>query len=84
MSDDSGLSASELRRRYSKGGELPDDSLSASQIRARHAIKANAKGFSTNENESGGGGGSSALLIGGVVLVIAALAAAWAMGLLPV
>lgn len=43
MSDD-GLSASQLRAQYSKGGSLDDSQLTASQLRARHGIQANSKG----------------------------------------
>jgi hypothetical protein len=38
MGDD-GYSASELRRRYNKGGTLQDSDLSAAQLRARHNVK---------------------------------------------
>ncbi len=64
---DSELSASELRRRYlAKEGGLTDDSLSASQLRARH-------GIAPNRNWSGplGGGGPG----GNTAVVLLALAA---------
>jgi hypothetical protein len=51
---DSELSASELRRRYHKGGATNDNELSASQLRARYAIQSNKKEFSTSSNEHGG------------------------------
>ena len=35
---DSEYSASELRKRYQRGGELRDDELSAPQLRARHGM----------------------------------------------
>lgn len=38
---DSGLSASELRQRYHRGGTAADDELSSSQLRARHGIPSN-------------------------------------------
>ena len=38
---DSGLSASELRQRYHRGGSATDDELSSSQLRARHGIPSN-------------------------------------------
>ncbi len=41
---DSDLSASDLRKRYMRGGTLSDDQLTAAQLRARHAIPANNKG----------------------------------------
>ena len=41
---DSDLSASELRKRYHKGGTAGDDELTASQLRARHGIAPNSKG----------------------------------------
>ncbi len=41
---DSGLSASELRQRYHRGGTAQDDELSAKQLRARHAIPSNSAG----------------------------------------
>ena len=39
--EDSGLSASELRQRYHRGGTATDDELSSSQLRARHGIPSN-------------------------------------------
>ena len=41
---DSELSASELRKRYMRGGTLNDDELTSAQLRARHAIPSNSKG----------------------------------------
>ncbi len=41
---DSGMSASELRQRYHRGGSVPDDQLSSAQLRARHAIPSNSRG----------------------------------------
>jgi hypothetical protein len=52
---DSDLSASELRRRYHKGGATNDDELSASQLRARYVIQSNKKEFSTSSNGREGG-----------------------------
>jgi len=43
MADD-GMSASELRAQYARGGSLDDSQLTASQLRARHGIQANTKG----------------------------------------
>ena len=45
---DSGLSASELRHRYLRGGSIPDDQLTAPQLRARHGIPANKEGIFFN------------------------------------
>ena len=50
---DENLSASELRRRYHKGGTAKDSELSASQIRSRHNIE-NTK-FSGGPVGAGGG-----------------------------
>lgn len=41
---DSGLSASELRRKYHAGGTASDADLSAAQLRSRYGIAANKKG----------------------------------------
>ncbi len=48
--DDSQYSASELRKRYLKGGSLPDSDLSAGQIRSRYAIPSNSQTFSTGSS----------------------------------
>ena len=66
---DSDLSASELRRRYHKGGSLADSELSAKQIRARHAVPSNTADFSTRHG--GAGGGSMPMRLVGVLLLIA-------------
>lgn len=47
MGDD-GYSASELRRRYNKGGTLQDNDLSAAQLRARHNVKGRGNAFSSS------------------------------------
>jgi len=59
MGDD-GLSASELRQRFHKGGSIPDSELSAQQLRARYAIPSNSRDFSTRDT---GGGDNSMLII---------------------
>ena len=41
---DSSLSAGELRQRYLRGGSIPDDELTTSQLRARHGIPSNKPG----------------------------------------
>ena len=38
MSRDDSLSAGDLRARMLAGGSLPDDALSAAQVRARHGL----------------------------------------------
>ena len=42
MSDDQ-LNASELRKRYHRGGTIPDSDLSASQLRGRYGIENNGR-----------------------------------------
>ena len=54
MSEDSSLSASDLRRRYHKGGSAADSELSASQLRSRYNVQPNAADFSTRESPSSG------------------------------
>lgn len=92
MSDD-GHSASDLRKmyffiffmetsRYQQGGTIPDDQLTASQLRARAGIVSNKKGFfltycfsfyvdwSTKSEE-----GSSGVMIIVVILLLALIGA---------
>ncbi|KAG7401312.1 hypothetical protein PHYBOEH_001728 [Phytophthora boehmeriae] len=38
---DDGMSASELRQRYERGGSVRDSDLSAAQLRSRYAIAGN-------------------------------------------
>jgi len=45
---DSSLSAGELRQRYLRGGSVPDDELTTSQLRARHGIPSNKPGIHLN------------------------------------
>ena len=68
---DSDLSASELRKRYHKGGDLDDSQLSASQLRARYGIKSNSK----PQKEEGGSATQGMLLLSIAVAVIAVIAA---------
>ena len=70
---DSSMSASELRRRYGAGGELPDNELTASQLRARHAIRSNQKDFSTSTNAVASNGNGGVLI--GIILLVISLAA---------
>jgi hypothetical protein len=39
---DDGMSASELRSRYERGGSVRDSDMSAAQLRARYAIPSNS------------------------------------------
>jgi hypothetical protein len=71
--NDSDLSASELRRRYQKDGALSDDQLSAAQLRARHAVKHNARDFSTRDSDADRQA-SSASALQGMILVGTSLA----------
>lgn len=66
MADD-GLSASELRSQYTRGGTLADSQLTASQLRSRHGIQANAKDFSTKRTEATG---VNPVLIGLLTLIV--------------
>jgi hypothetical protein len=51
---DSGMSASELRQRYHKGGSVPDSDLSSSQLRARYGVASNKNDFSTSHKINNG------------------------------
>lgn len=73
---DSDLSASELRRRYHRGGTVKDDELSSAQLRAKYAIPGNRKDFSTAEEEAQGKNGNAGLLIFAAVAVLVLLAVA--------
>lgn len=71
--EDSSLSASELKKRYHRGGSAADDELSAAQLRARHAIPSNQKDFST-KNKMKASQANMAVIIGIIsVLLILAL-----------
>lgn len=74
---DSEFSASELRQRYHRGGTVKDDELSSAQLRAKYAIPANRKDFSTNEDESAKRkSNSSAMVIAALgILILLAIAA---------
>jgi hypothetical protein len=65
---DSDLSAGELRKRYHKGGSVPDDELTSKQLRARHGIPSNSANFG---NPTNSGGLSPVLVIG--ILAVAGL-----------
>ncbi|KAJ1410183.1 hypothetical protein B484DRAFT_190184 [Ochromonadaceae sp. CCMP2298] len=69
---DSDLSASELRKRYQRGGTIPDDALSSAQLRARHAIPSNSKDFAEGGRRKAGNGMSILLicLILAILLVV--------------
>ena len=72
MSDDQ-LNASELRKRYHRGGTIPDSDLSASQLRGRYGIENNgrtelgvlltARRFIFNQPRSDSGGRGGGLLL---------------------
>mmetsp|Transcript_18299 Transcript_18299/g.16587 ORF Transcript_18299/g.16587 Transcript_18299/m.16587 type:complete len:81 (+) Transcript_18299:200-442(+) len=64
---DSELSASELRKRYHRGGILKDDELNAQQLRARHGIPSNRNDYSAEKESSGQ---SSNHIIGLIIVVI--------------
>lgn len=61
------MSASEIRQRYARGGTAKDDELTASQIRARHAIPSNSKNFSTRQTEKEK---SQAMMLAGIGVAI--------------
>lgn len=50
--NDSDLSASELRQRYGRGGSIPDDQLTAAQLKARHGIPSNKAGKYINDTSN--------------------------------
>ena len=54
MADD-GMSASQLRQRYNKGGTAQDSELSAAQLRSRHGVK--------NREFSQGGGDNTMMIV---------------------
>ena len=65
---DSSLSASELKRRYHRGGSIPDDQLTSAQVRARHGIPSNRDDFASSK--SGGGGFPIAATLAVVLVVL--------------
>jgi hypothetical protein len=67
---DSSLSASELKRRYHRGGSIPDDQLTSAQVRARHGIPSNRDDFASSK---GGGGSFPIAATLAVVLVVLVL-----------
>lgn len=69
---DSELSASELRKRYQRGGTVKDDELTAAQLRARHGVTSNARDFSTSQVSAEGG--SSPVSIAIALIVVLAIA----------
>ena len=68
--DDSDLSASELKRRYHRGGSAKDDELSAAQLRARHAIPSNSRDFSTKNNKQKNQAYATIAGIGAIIAII--------------
>lgn len=67
---DSSMSASELRRRYHRGGTAEDSSLSASALRARYDIPSNTFG------KAPAGSNSNALPLAVIAIAAAILLAA--------
>lgn len=63
--NDSDLPASELKRRYHRGGSIPDDQLTSAQVRARHGIPSNRDDFASR-----GGGGEGGLPIAALLAVV--------------
>ena len=61
MADDQ-KSAKELRE-YHKGGSIPSDQLSASQLRARESIRSNNPHFSTGDPNASTDSGGQLLLV---------------------
>ncbi len=82
MSDDS-LSAGELRRRYAAGGTLPDNELSAAQLRARHNVASNPKEWSTGEGGNGSPLSALAMAFISVCLLVAVAYLMWRSGTPP-
>mgnify|MGYP006940551445 CR=1 FL=1 len=73
---DSQFSASELRKRYHRGGTVNDDELSSAQLRAKYAIPANRKDFSTNEDDRTNRKSNSTMLVAATVAILVLLAIA--------
>lgn len=69
---DSSMSASELRRRYHRGGTADDSSLSASALRARYDIPSNTFG------DAPAGSNGNALPLAVIAIAAAILLAAMA------
>lgn len=67
---DSSLPASELRRRYEKGGSIPDSDLSAAQLRARYGVSSNNREFSTRDNKSGSAFDHVQLIVSVLVVLV--------------
>ena len=67
---DSSLSASELKRRYHRGGSIPDDQLTSAQVRARHGIPSNRDDFASSKSGCGGFPIAATLAVVLVVLVL--------------
>ncbi|KAL8008174.1 hypothetical protein Plhal703r1_c02g0008161 [Plasmopara halstedii] len=63
---DDGLSASDLRQRYERGGSVRDCDLSAAQLRSRYAIAGNT--FEKQQADS------NAMIIVAVIVVLVILA----------
>lgn len=70
---DSELTASELRKRYQRGGTVKDDELTAAQLRARHGVHSNSRDFSTSQTEKDAVGLGSPIIAIALIAVIAIL-----------
>ncbi|KAL3673337.1 hypothetical protein V7S43_001053 [Phytophthora oleae] len=69
---DDGMSASELRQRYERGGSVRDSDLSAAQLRSRYAIPGNM--FKEKQSDS-----NPMMIIAGVVLLVILAGCAYAL-----
>jgi len=58
---------------YKKGGTATDDSLSASQLRARHGVQSNPRDFSTRQSA----GGANGLFWAALLLIVVAILAGY-------
>ena len=78
MADDQ-KSAKELRE-YHKGGSIPSDQLSASQLRARESIRSNNPHFSTGDPSASTDSGGQLLLVSAVAVGLIAVVLAYVFG----
>ncbi|EGZ28416.1 hypothetical protein PHYSODRAFT_284260 [Phytophthora sojae] len=68
---DDGMTASELRQRYERGGSVRDCDLSAAQLRSRYAIPGNT--FKEKQSDS-----NPMMIIAAVVLLVILAGGAYA------
>ncbi|KAG6609758.1 Microfibrillar-associated protein 1 [Phytophthora cinnamomi] len=69
---DDGMTASELRQRYERGGSVRDCDLSAAQLRSRYAIPGNT--FKEKQSDSS----SMMMVVAAVVLLVILAGGAYA------